>query len=147
MRWLTIVVGGISLSVLKLKANSLAGQIETKEIRHDVVGRRFVESLVLFVWLNIWALWKGANNSMVNIIWDWITNTCDEVSWMIELSNTGRRSWWRWVCSAIRIQLACDGRRNMCLIFQKQCFIFLDITNHVFLNRNLTESTAREVSV
>lgn len=43
------MVGGISLSVLKLKANSLAGQIETKEIRHDVVGRRFVESLVLFV--------------------------------------------------------------------------------------------------
>jgi hypothetical protein len=43
------VVGGISLSVLKLKANSLAEQIGTKEMRHDVVGHIFVESLVLFV--------------------------------------------------------------------------------------------------
>lgn len=43
------MVVGISLSVLKLKANSLDGQIGTKEMRHDMVGHRFVESLVLFV--------------------------------------------------------------------------------------------------
>jgi len=35
----------------------------------------------------------------------------------------------------------------MCLIFQTQCFIFLEITSHIFLNGNLTESTEREVSV
>ena len=43
------MVGGISLSVSKLKANSLARQIGTKEMQDDVVGHRFVESLVLFV--------------------------------------------------------------------------------------------------